>query len=525
MRAPALPPVLPRFPLAGLAIPPLVGLTLWMSNVTRVPYEDALPVVAALLAAALLLLAGLRLIVRDWVRAGLIGGIAAAYIFYLGPGVAALASVPWLRGLLMALAGLFALDLARRVPRDRAALLGINGRINLVLLPVVLLGSGIAAARQVTLERQRPEPSLSFPAFAGHAAAGSPDVWHIILDRYASSATLRTVYAYDNKPFLDALRARGFAVREAAFSNYQRTGHSVASTLNGAYLDPLAGRMSGNQDDWVPLYRALTDNAATRFFEGQGYETVFAGSWWNPIRRSRVADRNVNFRAIPELGRLLLDRSVLGDAMAALNLPYGDGRADQCLRARAKFRELRKLAREPARKYVLAHFLVPHPPFVLNADGSCRSLAEAERASRRDNYVSQVRYANDEVVRLVDAILAGPRPAIVLLHGDEGPWPAAFAGDERFLGADTKPVDWTKASNAEILEKLGILMAVRSPDGSARDLPATPVNLYPRLLRNHFGGRRPDWPDRHLLFKHRTALYSFKDVTPLIREAGASESD
>jgi hypothetical protein len=491
-----------------------------MSNVTRVAYEDALPVVATLLAAAFLLLAGLRLIVRDWVRAGLIAGIAAAYIFYLGPGVAALAPAPWLRGLLMALAGLFALDLARRVPRGRAALLGVNGKINLFLVPAVLLGSGIVAARQVTLERQRPEPSLSFPAFAGNASAGSPDVWHIILDRYAGAASLRTVYAHDNRPFLDALRARGFAVREAAFSNYQRTGHSVASTLNGAYLDALARRMSENQGDWVPLYRALTANAATRFFEAQGYETVFAGSWWNPIRRNPVADRNVNFRAIPELGRLVLDQSVVGRAMAALGLPYVDGRADQCFRAKAKFRELRALARDPARKYVLAHFLVPHPPFVLNADGSCRSLAEAERASRRDNYVSQVRYANDEVVRLVDAILAGPRPAIILLHGDEGPWPAAFAGDERFLGADTRPVDWTKASNAEILEKLGILLAVRSPGGaSERDLPATPVNLYPRLLRNHFGGRQPDWPDRHLLFKHRTVLYSFKDVTPLIRAA------
>lgn len=512
-----------RLPLAGLAIPPLVGVTLWMSNVTRVPYEDALPVVFALVAIAALLLALVRLMVGNWVRSGMIAGIVAAYIFYLGPGVASLASAPWLRGLLMGLAGLVAIDLARRVPRDRAALLDINRKLNLALLPILLIGSGFVVARQVALERQRPEPGLSFPAFAAAATAASPDVWHIILDRYANGATLRTVYGHDNELFLDALRARGFAVREAAFSNYQRTGHSVSSTLNAAYLDSLSERMAGNQDDWVPIYRALTDNAAMRFFEAQGYQTVFAGSWWNPIRRSRVADRNINFRAIPELGRLVLDQSVVGKAMAALGLPYGDGRADQCFRARAKFRELRELARDPARKYVLAHFLVPHPPFVLNADGSCRSLAQAERASRRDNYVAQVRYANREVVRLVDAILAGPRPAVILLHGDEGPWPAAFAGDERFLGADTKPIDWTRAGNAEIVEKLGILMAVRSPGGGDRDLPATPVNLYPRLLRNHFGGRSPDRPDRHLLFKHRAALYSFKDVTPLIRAAGTGE--
>lgn len=510
-----------RLPLAGLLIPPLVGTTLWQANMDRVPYEDALPVVAALFGIGLLALAALRLLLRDWARAGLVLLILSVFILYGKPAAAALTPLPWMRFALLLLAGLVAVVVARRIPRERAALLDLGGKLNLVVLAIFLVTAGRAAARQASLESHRPETAKVFPAFSGRAGADSPDVWHIILDRYANSATLSDVYGHDNRPFLQALRARGFAVRESAFSNYQRTSHSVASTLNGAYLDPLSGPMADHQDDWVPIYRAMTDNAALRFFKSQGYETVFAGSWWNPTRRSRIADRNLNFRAIPELGRLALDQSLAGGAMAALRLPYGDGRADQCFRARAKFRALRELAGTDPRKYVFGHFLIPHPPFVLNADGSCRSLDEARGASRRDNYVGQVRYVNAEMIRLIDAILAGPRPAVIMLHADEGPWPVRFAGDERWLGTDTSSVDWTRVAEPELREKLGILMAVRAPGGSEAMLPRTPVNLYPTLLRRHFAGRRPDRPDRHLLFEGNKRLYRFKDVSPLFGEPAA----
>ena len=119
---------------------------------------------------------------------------------------------------------------------------------------------------------------------------------------------------------------------------------------------------------------------------------------------------------------------------------------------------LREIARRQ-RNMFFGHVLVPHPPFS-SRRRQRRSLAEATRASRRDNYVNQVRYVNTEILRLVDAIRAGPRPAVILVHADEGPWPIPYAGDERFLGTDTSAVDWTRVGEVELREKLGILMAV-----------------------------------------------------------------
>ena len=42
------------------------------------------------------------------------------------------------------------------------------------------------------------------------------------------------------------------------------------------------------------------------------WRTTSAASWWNPTRGIRGADRKVNYRALPELARLILDDSVLG---------------------------------------------------------------------------------------------------------------------------------------------------------------------------------------------------------------------
>lgn len=508
-----------RIPFSGVAIPLIVSTTYWYSNMNRLPYEDALPTIAIFIAIWIAVVAVLRLVAGSWVRAGLMTAIAAAYSLYLPQVIRIVAQSEWVRWALLAVAAVIAIDLTRRIPRERTALLALNRSMNVVFFTVVLLVCAAAGAKQIYLENARPRTADIFPTFKGTATVNSPDVWHFIFDRYAGGDSLQRVYHFDNRPFLDALKARGFAVQEHAFSNYQRTGHSVSSTLNGAYLDGLAANMTNHQTDWVPLYRAMTGNAALRFFAAYGYDTFFAGSWWNPTRRSLLAGSNVNFYDMPELGRLILDQSVVGMLLENTDLPYADGRNDQCRREHLKFEELAKIAAEKKRKYVFAHFLLPHPPFVINADGTCRSLEQATHSSRRDNYVGQVEYANSQILKLIDKIEAGPHPAIIIIHADEGPWPLPFVGDERYPGTDPVAVNWRRINQSQLHEKMGVLLAVKSPDGnSARDLPVSAVNLYPLVLHNHFGGARPSLPDRHYLFVSDKALYTFDDVTERLRK-------
>lgn len=455
----------------------------------------------------------LRLICGNWARAGIGSGFVAFYFFYI-PVLPGLAKMPFGLGAIIHIAAiltLFALYLM--MPSD-ARFANIAGRLNALCIIILVITAVPFFLRQVELESSRSRARYSLGELSGRSAADSPDVWHILLDRYASEDTLRERYGFENKPFLYALKQRGFAITNDAYANYQRTGHSVASTMNGVLLAPLAGPMRNSQSDWVPIYRAMRNGSVIRIFNTMGYETIFAGSWWEPTRVSNIASESIAIRSIPQFGRLIIQQGALGFWVSGLNLPYLNGRADQCFRANKKFRILRHLATRPDQKLVFAHFLIPHPPFVLNPDGSCRSLAKARKSSRSENYLSQTRFANREVLKLIDAILAGPRPAYIILHSDEGPWPAPYVGNEHGLGTDPVPVPWIKLTDSQLREKMGILLAVRDPSGrTPTTMPRSPVQIYPALLRDYFGYMRHLPPSRHYLFRSDDELYHFEDVT------------
>lgn len=503
-----------RYPIAGIAVALIAAIAFWGGNQLRLGFESVWPTMVGVVAIAAIVTAILRIICGDWQRAGIAAGMAAFYFFYV-PRLLALLPVSFAVAAMLHVVAIGALILLfRSLPAEPQKFGDVAGRINLLCALLLALNAGPLAVQQLRLEPPRAAARDSLGELDGKAAADSPDVWHILFDRYAASDILKSRYGYDNQPFVDALRARGFVVSDRAYSNYQRTSHSVASTMNGALLDPMAKAMTGDQGDWVPIYRAARDGAVLRRFNALGYRTIFAGSWWEPTRVSNTAQDTISIRAAPQLARLIIDQSAAGFWLGGLAMPYLDGRGDQCHRANEKFRMLRELAGNRERKQVFAHFLVPHPPFVLNADGSCRDLETAQKASRTDNYIHQVRFANREALELVDAILAGPRPAVIVIHSDEGPWPAPYVGDEHGLGTDPVPVPWSELSRDQLREKMGILLAVRDPSGKPPvTMPASPVQIYPAILRDHFGSRQPLPPSRHYMFGDDSALYRFEEVS------------
>jgi len=343
------------------------------------------------------------------------------------------------------------------------------------------------------------------------------DIYYIVLDRYARADQLRDLYGYDNTPFLKALRERGFDVVERSYSNYQRTAHSLASSLNMDYLDRLDHEPASSSRDWQPLYGLLEDFRLLRFLKEQGYDSHFLGTWWEPTRQNRFVSESYNWRAWPEMFRIILENSLLGRSADLLGLGFLDSRRLQCDRPRHKFERLKSISADGGAKFVFAHFLVPHPPFVLDQNGNCMSIAEARSRSRAENYIGQLKYTNKQVLALIDALLsrAGPRP-IIVLQADEGPWPERYAGDEiTRLGVDVSAVDWLKASPAELREKMGILNAQFLPGPNATDLPAnaTPVNTFRRILKTYFGADLDVLPDRQFVFESNSRVYRFHDVT------------
>jgi hypothetical protein len=140
--------------------------------------------------------------------------------------------------------------------------------------------------------------------------------------------------------------------------------------------------------------------------------------------------------------------------------------------------------------------------------------------SRVENYIDQVRYANARILEMVGAIRANSRTEpIIVIQADEGPWPARYAGDERFLGTDVNPVDWTRATPAELREKMRILNALFLPGPGTSPLypDMTPVNTFRIIFNRYFGTDMPLLPDENYIYLNNRQLYAFQRVTPVVR--------
>ena len=391
-----------------------------------------------------------------------------------------------------------------------------------VLAVVIIAPTLVQIATQEDLAKRNELREVTNQAFAAlpetnAKTADQRDIYYLVFDRYARADQLLQVHGFDNRPFLDELAKRGFSINDKAFANYQRTAHSLASTLNLDYLDTIDAEATRDSRDWVPIYELIQDFRLRRFLADRGYRFEFFGTWWEPTRRNAVADQNHNHRSWPLMLTTMFDNSLLGKAVRWAELPSLNSRSFQCEREKHKFDRLKSAPGDGAPKFMFAHFLVPHPPYVFDADGKCMSASQVSKRTRAENYIAQVKYTNREILKVIDNLLnrSGPKP-IIILQADEGPWPEKFAGDEiNLLGGDVTAVDWREATTVDLREKMAILSATYLPGIEAEQAVnnASPVNTFRKVLREYFAAPLPPLPDRYYAYESNDNLYHFIDVT------------
>ncbi|MCS6803557.1 MAG: sulfatase-like hydrolase/transferase [Acidobacteriota bacterium] len=407
-------------------------------------------------------------------------------------------------------------------------------------------GKGISAWAKVepelTISRLPAEQQSTSSARTPADQPALPDVYYIILDRYASADVLREAYGFDNRPFLSWLEQRGFYVVAQARSNYPKTAHSLASSLNMMFLDDVREQYGDQSNDWTPLYQRVRDYKLWRFFKAKGYQFIHVGSWWHPTSENPHADVNINLYSLPEFSRVLYQMTLFYPFSVKTGVL--DERSEQWRRTRYQFARLADVPAIKQPTFVFAHFLVPHPPYVFARDGRFLSLSEVAARTRTQNYTEQLAYTNHLLQQLVDQLLSrSETPPIIILQADEGPFPLRYERQEATF-------DWTKATDEELREKMGILNAYYLPDVDATGknpkpqirnpkrfgfrapdfgFPTnranalypeiTPVNSFRVVLSAYFGATLPQLPDRSYAFVDHQHLYKFFDVTARLRSS------
>lgn len=507
-----------------LALVSAIGpLLIWHVNINRITPEVVTLGIAILFSVLLALQLLAIAMFRRPALSGLVLVLATIGLLYDGlVGARLIGGATWLWGAVFAILIILCIR-----NRKMAAETGKFATIFLGMLCAILLGS--IATNGVWKERNAIRAALAanYPPLPSPSAAPAarPDIYFIIFDRYARADILAQQYGYDNSTFLQALRDRGFAVSDDAFSAYQRTAHSVASTLNLGYIDTRGVGLGSN--DWVPLYETLSSPRMFGFMKDIGYEVETFGSWWEPTRSSVLADANDSFFAVPESLRPFSEHALLATLLKGTGVPFFDARQRQCERIHHQFDALSQAKATDTPQFVFAHMLVPHPPFVLDADGQCTSVAQASARTRAENYVGQLRFTNASALNMVDTILARSPDAIVILQSDEGPWPVQYAGEEiENFGADVSSVDWLKVPAGELQEKMAILSAIHMPgaDPTILENEFTPVNTFRIVLRDVFGIQMSTLDRQAYVFHNDAALYDFSPVLPALIAESAPDN-
>lgn len=335
-----------------------------------------------------------------------------------------------------------------------------------------------------------------------------PDVYYIILDKYAGAITLKELFNYDNSEFLDFLKNRGFQIADESYSNYPNTRNSITSSLNMDYIHNLVD-VPTNYTSKRPLNYLVANNEVMKNFKSLDYEIVTLDGGWTITKSFSIADRNlcsqefVNYDVINQI----FETSMLNPI--SVELSYDQVRESR-LCVFAELSEIGARSEKPA--FVFTHMILPHEPILfgengepINPDSLILKLDTGEGISAE--YIAQLKFTNKKVQNAIDKILkSSETEPIIIIQSDHGynsgiDWYYAYENDDPVMIAQAM-----RNFNAYHLPQEG---------RSAFYDDITPVNTFRLIFNEYFNGNYPLLENR-MYFNTYDWPYSSKDVTPFI---------
>jgi hypothetical protein len=380
----------------------------------------------------------------------------------------------------------------------------------LVVFPILTIASILPQeSRQIQTIRAR-QREAELPVRTSSRLR--PDIYVIVVDGYGRADVLQAMYSYDNEEFINFLKDKGFYVADQATSNYPQTELSLSSLMNFQYLDEYVSGF-GDASGRGPLRELLQHTRFRRFLENAGYQFVALPS---AALFAQIRDADVYVRLTPgninEFEGLLASSSIVGVAVEAwgVDLPVQsyEMHRQYVLFSLETLKEIPELA---GPKFVFAHILSPHPPFIFDRDGNFvppdypysswdASLFPGAKEEYIPGYTDQMTFINQKLKEAIQAILESSAEApVIILQGDHGP------------GAH---YDMLKLDDSCLTERYSILNAYYFPDGDYEMLypEITPVNSLRVVLNQYFGANLDLLADKNY-FAGWLSPYQFTDVT------------
>lgn len=348
-----------------------------------------------------------------------------------------------------------------------------------------------------------------------YTSGNTPDIYYLILDGYAREDVLQEIYNYDNSEFIDSLKEMGFYTADLARSNYLHTYLSLPSTLNMRYLDELPKKYGLHPISDDAAKQLAAHNEVSQKLKNYGYTIINLSSTWEGTNENFQADitykKDEYFKILGK--NITLNESNITFLQTTLLYPlikevWGDALRSVTM---TTLQKLPTIPYQQEKKFVLAHIMIPHPPYVFTAKGDPVPNAEFENADegpdRRPKYLEQLIFISNQIIPIIQNIIQNSqKPPIIILQSDHGP--ASIFGRRE---------DWLKNySQKGIKERSSILYAVYFPDKDYQEFyeTITPVNTFRILFNHYFDENLEILPDKTFYTSYE-AIYDFKDVTEI----------
>jgi hypothetical protein len=343
-----------------------------------------------------------------------------------------------------------------------------------------------------------------------------PDIYYIILDSYPRTDILKELFYYDNSSFVNYLEEVGFVVPQNAHSNYPRTTLSISSTLDMQYVNDILPNTQGLKFWWL-AEPVINHSRVRASLESIGYQSVSIASNWGITNNEST---NLYFKPYPIILSDYENFFILSTPIKYLYTPFQriapiPSNPTHRSYILFNFDTLEKVPSIKAPKFVVAHIIAPHPPFVLLADGSSVESSTAftlETAGglsiedQKEGYINEIEFLNRKLRITIEKILNDSEiPPIIILQADHG---------------SGLYLDFNSQEDSCMKERFSIFGAYYLPGKSIEVIPQniTPVNLF-RIIFNEYFDADMDLLKNHMYFSNGNSMFDLDEVTDQIDDA------
>lgn len=367
-------------------------------------------------------------------------------------------------------------------------------------------------------------PDIS-ESLALDSAGARPDIYYIVLDRYANSNVLKSQFNFDNSDFTNFLEINGFLVNPDAYSNYPYTAMSMASTLNISYNTDLVSKFASVSAQTTDAYhQAIRYASVIRQLKSLGYTYYHLGTWYEATNKAPLADYTyqddgqltlfnhtytLNQFSKREFMRSYIWKFIQRGFKVGGYQVYAYRGQEQLGDILSKINLLKNMADGPAGgRFIFAHILVPHDPFYFKADGSFSPDTGIDDKGKpvKQKYTDQVQFINSQMKDIINRIEQNSQnQAVIILQSDEGPYSKHFDGkyiDSSAVNNQLAVGDMRRWTASNLKMKYGILAAYQVPKAGEVDLAAgaDAVNIFRLVFNTYFGGNLPYLPACYYAF-------------------------